>query len=289
MGEETINTQGNSEVGVAAESQGKDDNLTADGWFEQIPEELRKEPSLQSFRNKTVSDIVRSYVEGQKLVGGSIRLPRDDAKPEEWDRFYEKLGRPKTPEEYKIEKPAVIPEGIEWNEDKAKEFQSTAHALGLNKNQVAKLVNWYTDRIGRDMQSYRQKEAEKIEFGKSEAEKEMQKEWGPDYQRRVTVAKRGLRAMGDKNLIELLDTTGIGNHPSFLRLFYSLGQKYAEHGMIDGSVEGTITPDEAKKRIQDIINDSEHLYHPKNAGKPGHKEARQEMEMYHKIAYGVGV
>ena len=289
MVEGTVDAQGNptanpDALGAGAGPQGGDDNLT---WFDRLPDEIKKDASIQSFKGKEVNDVVKSYVEAQKLIGGSIRIPKADAKPEEWNSFWEKMGRPKTPEEYGIVKPAILPDGVEWKEDLAKEFSSLSHSLGLNKVQAGKLSAWYIDKISSDAQQNNQKLAERVEFGKSEAKKEIEKEWGPDYQRRITVARRGLKALGDEGLVELLDTSGLGNHPSFLKLFYSLGQKYAEDGMIDGSVEGAISPDEAKKRIQEIRNDPEHLYHPRNSAKPGHKEAIAEMEMLHKVAYGI--
>ena len=36
------------------------------------------------------------------LGKNKVPIPDENASPEEWDKFYEKLGRPKTPDEYNI-------------------------------------------------------------------------------------------------------------------------------------------------------------------------------------------
>src|SRR2546426_8039777 len=68
-----------------------------------------KEKSLETV--KDVPSLVKGFVEAQKMIGGSIRLPNDKMKPEEaekaWGDIFTKLGRPENADKYDTK---VLPE-----------------------------------------------------------------------------------------------------------------------------------------------------------------------------------
>ena len=62
-------------------------------WLDSIEESLKTEPSLSDI--KDVNSLAKSYVHAQKMIGADkIVMPNDKSTDDEWNDFYEKLGRP---------------------------------------------------------------------------------------------------------------------------------------------------------------------------------------------------
>ena len=58
-------------------------------WRDSLAEDLRSEPSLKDF--KDINSLAKSHVSAQKMLGGSIRIPGEDASDEARQEFYSKL------------------------------------------------------------------------------------------------------------------------------------------------------------------------------------------------------
>ena len=104
-----------------------------------IPESFREEKSLNNFNN--MEDFVKSYLHAQKLVGSDkIPVPNKHATDEDWNEVFKKLGAPDTPEGYKYDL-----KGEEMDEGSIKEFNQTAHRLGLLPKQAEGLIKFYNE------------------------------------------------------------------------------------------------------------------------------------------------
>jgi hypothetical protein len=108
-----------------------------------LDESYHEDWNSMSQRITTPSDLAKNYVESQRAARSAIRIPGEDAKPEDWDDIYTKLGRPKDAKEYQFSD--VFGEGENTykvtDEDKAfrQNFAPVAHKLGLSQRQVAGL------------------------------------------------------------------------------------------------------------------------------------------------------
>lgn len=80
--------------------------------------------------------------DAESLIGKSVQLPAADAKPEDWDKFYGKLGRPEKPDGYEFKLPEGLPENLPYNTELRDRFSPVAHKLGLSKSQAAGLHDW---------------------------------------------------------------------------------------------------------------------------------------------------
>jgi hypothetical protein len=234
------------------------------------PEELRGEKTLEKFKDP--GSLAKSYIELEKMMGTAIHVPKDDAKPEEWESFYRKLGKPDKPEGYGITKPADMPPGVSWNDDLTKWFVSSAHAAGLNKGQVSKIINGWNE-----MESAKAHAMTK-EIGGQIAK--LQESWGDQFQGRIELGLRGVEKLlpgeDGKKFKELMDSTGLGNHPLILKYAYAVGNMLKEDGYIlgDGS-GGAMSKDSVQAKIDAINADSKHPYWDET--NPGHKAAVEEM------------
>lgn len=249
-------------------------------WRTQLPEDLRAEKSLASF--KDLGSLAKSYLESQKMIGGSIRLPKPDAPPEERQKFlddlYGKLGRPESPDKYEIGTP-TLPEGVPWDGEMQKEFLGVAHKAGLNSEQAAALLEWYAGKTVTAVEGMAQATVQVAET--------LKKEWGAQYDRNLALAQRVVSHLGGPDVLQTLDASGLGNDPALIRLFARVGRVMAEAQMIPGEVEGVPGPEEARATLAKIMSDPNHAYQPKFAGTPAHDEAIKEVQRLHELIFGM--
>ena len=249
-------------------------------WTKDIPKEFAEEKLWEPLKGKPVPEILKAYANAEKMIGGSVRIPKEDAKPEEWAAFYKKMGRPDTVEGYNIQKPDKLPDGVTWNDDLTSWFAKTAHENGLSKNQVQKI-----------MKSWNEVETAKAHSAQKEMGQrlsKLQEQWGDEFAGRVELGVRGIeRLMPKEEVTEfkaLLDTTGIGNHPLMIKYAHLVGKMLQEDGYIIGDGKGgALGAEAAKKEIAAINADQAGPYW--NDG-PGHKEAVERMNKLHRIASG---
>lgn len=134
---------------------------------------------LQTKGLADVSALAKSAREGEKLIGGMVKLPGKDATPEEREAFLNKLGRPEKPDGYQFTVPKDLPEGLPYDGDRAKAFAAKAHALGIPQDAAAGLHDWFMqDSVDAFKGMGEASAAAMQERGAAETEK-LVKEWGP--------------------------------------------------------------------------------------------------------------
>lgn len=267
--------QGNPNQGPAATSTPPSPAPAAPAdWRSAIPEDVRSHPALSSF--KDVGALAKSYVEAQKMIGGSVRIPGPNAKPEEVAAFRAKLGVPESPDKYELRVNESV-RGI-LDEKIVGGFRQAAHKLGIPPQAAQGLLDWYSNVLAEGQRSIVQQA--KV------TEAELKAEWGDAlYDRNIALAQRVVREMGGDELMMFLDQTGLGNSVPLIKMLARVGHLLAEDGHVPGEVEGILSADEAKRKIAEVMADPNHPYHAKNASKPGHADAVAEMSRLFQVAY----
>jgi len=221
-------------------------------WRTSLPEEMRSEKSFEKF--KGVPDLAKSYVEIQKTMGNAIHMPKPDSKPEEWDTFYSKMGRPESPDKYELK----LPESGTVDEGLVKEFRTAAHQSGLQPRQAQGLLDWFNKTQGDRMTAY----TKTMEDGVNQ----LKTEWGGKIDERISVASRAVKEMGGDELVSLLEETGLGNHPTLVKFFAKLGESTLEDKIIVGDTSsGEESKDAILMKIAEIQNDPKHPYNDARA------------------------
>jgi len=108
-------------------------------WRGGFSSDLRDDPILQNYTSSEAA--AKALVHAQRSLGASVQVPTETSTPDEWGKFYEKVGRPTEASGYEIT-PAGLPEGAEWDTERETRFREAAHAAGLTQRQVEALVSF---------------------------------------------------------------------------------------------------------------------------------------------------
>lgn len=256
-----------------------------------LPEDLRDDPALKDFVD--VAGLAKSFKYTQQMVGADkstiLKLPGEASPPEEWNAVYEKLGRPETPDKYEIDPSVWETEdggelvGVMRDENMEKEFLEKAHELGLNNRQVKELYNWQAEAMKQRSQENRQSAEQMVQA----ADEVLRKEWGRAYDEKLASAHRAVNELADDKLVDLLEKTGLGNHPTMVKLFAQLGEYMGEDTTRgeNGSRSGTLTPKSALAEIEKLQADSNFMSQYMTKDAPGHRQAVEKMEQLFQLAY----
>ena len=238
----------------------------------QMPPGLREEPSLKTF--DSVDKLAKSYVNAVKMIGGNpdnmVAIPDEG---ETWDDFYNKIGRPEKANDYQF--------GDENGElDGFREF---AHDTGLTQDQASNILKLYGD-IQEEQEEAHQNGLEEL---RTNTTMELQKEWGKNYDGKMDYAKRAFAQFASPELSQLMDESGMGNHPEMLRVFAKVGELMGEDSLVVGTGLGSsqLSPEQAQQEIQALYSDKEFSKSYRDNKDPGHKTAMNKMERLFKQAY----
>lgn len=263
--------------------------------FDNLPEDLRNDPSLKDI--KDAESLAKSYVNAQKMIGDSIRIPSDEAGEDQWKKFYEKLekvpnvariddqdqvlkklGKPDDPDNYQIKDDLEIQDS-----DQLKEFKQYAHEAGLTNEQINKVLEFESKRHQNMSQEVSQKSNEFLE--------KLQQEWGKDFDNRIEGAKE-IFAQYEKQYPEAAEqlkdpNNPASNNPIVIKALSELYRTYAENGTIkpDSGIQYGTSTQEAQNKLQDIMANPNHPYW--NAMSAGHDQAVQKVRELYKQIEGV--
>lgn len=232
-----------------------------------LSEELKGHKALQNF--KSAEDLAKSYLNANQLLGKRMNeLSAEDA-----NYFKGLIGVPESADKYKL------PE--EMNADMAGWYKGLAHKAGLTQDQAKSVIDEYI------MLERSQVERQKVEMDRVAGEwvEGLKKEFGSAFEKQIEVAKRGVQAFGGDDIQQLLNETGLGNHPAVVKMFAKIGKELLEDSIVHADKEAVfgITPDNAKVMIEQKMGDAEFKKAYFNGMHPGHKSAVAELSRLYEL------
>ena len=145
--------------------------------------------------------------------------------------------KPEVPESYEF----TMPEGVALDKTAADEFTAIAKDLKLSAADAQKVAD-----VGAKMaQRQAEQHAALVEswVEQVKADKDI---GGDKLDENLGVARKAIEAFGTPELKDVLNTTGFGNHPAFIKFAYKAGKAISQDGFVTGSAKGPET-DMAKK------------------------------------------
>lgn len=135
----------------------------------------------------------------------------------------------KKPIEYDLK----APEGMQLDAEALDEFKGIAKELGLENESAQKLTDLGTKLAAKweakQVETIQQAQAEWAEQSKTD------KRFGGDaLQENLGVAKKALDTFATPELQQLLNQSGLGNHPEVINAFYNVGKAISEDRFVNG-------------------------------------------------------
>lgn len=119
---------------------------------------------------KSWDSLIGGYVNAQKMIGSKVSLPNENSSKEEWDSFYEKMGRPKDTTGYDLGN-----EHFKFAEEVESEIKNVFYEAGLNAKQAKSITDKLAEISSQDLNQKeldRQKALEEVINARKEEYKE---------------------------------------------------------------------------------------------------------------------
>ena len=259
-----------------------------------LPEEYREHAAFKDF--KDLGGLAKSFLDTQAMVGGSIRIPGEDASDEirtdfnnkilekaphlmhrpnfddaeQTTNFYKGLGVPDESSAYEIPE-ATAPEGVNYDPESLIPFKEIAKKHNLTAGQFKGVMEDFQAMSFGTAQA--QNEAQKTAIG------ELAKEWGHAYEGNMKTAINIAEKTGaPETVIEGMKNGTMP--PGMVKYFHTLAAKFGKEGTDlgddnnDGGDPNALAPAEAQYQLNEILGNKEHAYW--NAKDPNHAAARKK-------------
>lgn len=219
-----------------------------DDWRSSLPADIQSSPVIQN--TKDIGSLASQLVAAQQMIGADkVALPAADAPQDQWDVFFEKLGRPGKADGYGLE---VKSENFTGEQIGLEAFGAAAHAAGLSKSQAQKMFDYYVTSTDTELVALDTAGAEAQE----NAMNGLRTEFGAALDGNLGVALKAVEAFGGPELKAILDSTGLGNDPAMIRAWIKVGQAMGEDTLGPGiqrlSAGGGLSPQEAQLRLKEL-------------------------------------
>ena len=197
----------------------------------QYADDLKGNETLGAF--DSITEQSRAHLALLEKLEGAVTIPGEQATSEDWDQFFSKLGRPGQADDYNLTKPEG--EGAQlYSEQFGKDFRQKAFSTGLTQGQAQEMHNWFNQQ---QISAYKEL-LQSQETAKQESLKALRKDWGGDFEKNLGHMTRAVKQFGGQDSVELLNSTGLSNHPVIVKMFANIGKAIAEDHLIDGNPGG---------------------------------------------------
>lgn len=229
---------------------------------------------------KTPSEAIRSYVSLERMLGAEkVAIPGKDAKPEDWESVWAKLGRPKSGDGYEFKAPEDYKD---YNKDLADWARSAFHKAGV----PARMANELHDAYVRYCQESWKSGQRSLESNLAETFRAVDAEWGPDRDAKIAAARRAAQVFADSPDV-VVKLEQIAGTADVLKMLARIGEAMTEDKMLGGRSQGRMTAGDAEAEIKRLR--AEAIANPKHAlmdkSHPDHVAAVRRMEQLYNVIY----
>lgn len=260
------------------------DPAPAPDWRSTLDETVRNHPSLKDF--KSPNDVVKSYVEVQKLIGPEkIIMPGKDADEKEWnERVFDRLGRPKDPKEYALPTDLQIPKELPISEKLVDGFRGIAHRTGMLPKQFQEAYKWF---MNEQITAYNDAVTSNKKVA-DESRTALRTEWGAAFDQNLALGEKVLQTYGNPDIIKEITDKGLNTSSNFVKFLHNVGKNFSEDQLTGKPPSLTMSPDEAKEEIRKMESDVSEKNPLFNANHHEHEAIKKKRDMLYRQAYPNG-
>lgn len=246
-------------------------------WWDTIPEDKVRE-HVKAKGYKTPAELAMGNYNLTKMQTGAtdvVGIPGPNATQNDWDAFYQKLGRPNAPTDYDLK----FGEGVQVDEKMVGFGKDLFHKMGLSNdraNQAATAWNEFVAKQNADML-----EAANVENSKAMAALELS--WGADLEANRAAGERVVKSIGlPEDMMNAVEGA-IGVAP-LVHMLAMIGRKSDEGTLLGGGAGGdpndpaNMTKDQAQSKINELNSDNGFQAKYTDKNHPEHKQAVDFMQ-----------
>jgi hypothetical protein len=126
--------------------------------------------------------------------------------------------------------------------------------LGLSNPEAQKLADAYAPILAKSIELAQKESMDYFNKIKEEWREKGIKELGPDKEKKLAECAKVRNKFGDDELKQLLDETGIGNHPAVIRMFRKIGEVTNEDKLIDPKTKTPIGGQTLEKSLYSTVD-----------------------------------
>jgi len=243
--------------------------VAAKSWKEAISQEFRNDPNIEKFTE--IDALAKSYINATQMIGkDKVAVPNKNSTEEQWNEVFDKLGRPASADKYTLDvKSDIVP----LNEGDVKQFAENAHKLGLSNKQAQGVLEFYKN----NMESNAHQSKVDTETSQVQAEQELRKEWGRDFE--ANVKRAGALAKANLNTeildLELKNGMRVGDHPEMIKGFAKIASLLTEDKIMSPEDENASKTSDIESEISSIMDNKDGPYW--NKQHPDHDKMVQQV------------
>lgn len=148
-----------------------------------------------------------------------------------------KTEAPSVPESYDF----AVPEGVTLDKTALEDFGAVAKELKLDQATAQKIADVGVKMAQRQHEIFETTKAEWAEQARTDKEI-----GGEKFDQNLAAAKKTLDAFGSPELKEVLNASGLGNHPAVIKLLVNASKAISEDGFVAGAPKSATSNDPAK-------------------------------------------
>tara|TARA_R100000963_G_scaffold17201_1_gene11973 strand:- start:690 stop:1313 length:624 start_codon:yes stop_codon:yes gene_type:complete len=135
------------------------------------------------------------------------------------------------PEEYSV---FDLPEDFSFNEETLSDYHTFAKENNLTQEQAQRGVNMVAKMKEAEMAQWVEQQKSWVDDAKSDAEY-----GGEKFDENISIAVKARDSFGTPEFNEMLDSSGLGNHPEMIRFLNRVGKAISEDSVVVGGANTT--------------------------------------------------
>lgn len=248
MPEAAVDTQTEQPVTPDA----KTDDVKPYDWKQDIHPDVKSEKVWESIPD--LKTLTKAYADAAKYNVGAVKIPAPEAPAEVWSAFYEKLGRPASPEAYRLSEEAA-------KDSMLSGMRGVAHAAGLTPSQWQLLSEGYSRHIAE------QAKAKQAEY--RDADDQLKSDWGGAYPKKLGILQKAIKQIGGDEVMDAIVSSGLGNHTGFIKMMAKMSEALVDERIVSGELVGQMSSESAKAELDTLVASKAYL----NGHDAGHNAA----------------
>lgn len=232
----------------------------ASGWKSGVRADIKDSPLLQKFEDtpQGLENVLESYGNLEKLLGHEkVPIPKDVNDLEGWNRFSKAMGIPDKAEGYGLPN-ATVPESMKDLVLDKNQFAEVMHSHKVHPSAVKGIWETYQKMAIGAYQKAMDKHTEML----TNTVNTLKGEWGDAYNTNVELGQMVINKFSpDKETNDYI-TNLLSGDPRGIKFLAKVGNQFAENKVGEFQMKRfSLSPDEAKDRVNKIKQDLEGPYH----------------------------